>query len=233
MFSDFVPSEDIPFTLMFGNLFNPSLVDLEWPELEEYCCKLFQELQLSEDQIGFKNPSIRWGYDHENHAQLKYEEKHAKLHHNFTIKDTGFCVLLAHPFIGVSPDGLVDCNCCGQGVVEVKYSWCQQRQKIDENMSNLVKQNGNYTFNKSSNSRDISRVKKTTGIPESRFRNPNYYQMQTQIFVCYVEYCDFVVWTEKSLHIERIYKDFTLWNSIIEKTRKFFKFCILPELTAC
>ncbi|XP_067125337.1 uncharacterized protein [Centruroides vittatus] len=265
-FSDhFVPSQDIPFPLMFGNLFNPSLVDLEWPELEEYCCKLFQELQLTEDQVKnicdmttkqykqklwfqyragritasimkaachtsltnpakslikkicypfehrFKSPSVRWGCEHESHARSKYEEKHAKLHHNFIIKETGFHVLPDHPFIGATPDGLVECNCCGQGVVEVKCPWCQRQQNIDENTPNfLVKENGIFTINKNSN---------------------YYYQMQTQIFVCNVEYCDFVVWTEKSLHIERIYRDFTLWNTIIEKARNFFKFCILPELT--
>ncbi|XP_067126883.1 uncharacterized protein [Centruroides vittatus] len=95
------------------------------------------------------------------------------------------------PFAGRSwlacrglPTVVVDCNCCGQGVVEMKCPWCQQQQKIDENIPNyLVKQNANYTISKSCN---------------------YYYQMQTQIFVCNVEYCEFVVWIEKSLHIEKI-----------------------------
>ena len=28
-----------------------------------------------------------------------------------------------HPFLGASPDALIECNCCGQGVVEVKCSF--------------------------------------------------------------------------------------------------------------
>ena len=61
-----------------------------------------------------------------------------------------------------------------------------------------------------------------------------YYQVQTQIFICKVEYCDFCVCTfpeaGPSIHIERIYPDSELWQSCIERTTHFFKVCILPEL---
>ena len=59
--------------------------------------------------------------------------------------------------------------------------------------------------------------------------------MQTQIFVCNVEYYDFVVCTfpennEANIHIERIFPDHTFWSNCVTKSAEFFKVCILTEL---
>ena len=43
-----------------------------------------------------------------------------------------------------------------------------------------------------------------------------YYQIQTQIFVCGVEYCDFVI------HIERIIADHEFWSQSLSKSAEFF-----------
>ena len=34
-----------------------------------------------------------------------------------------FFICVEHPFLGASPDALIECNCCGQGVMEVKCSF--------------------------------------------------------------------------------------------------------------
>ena len=34
-----------------------------------------------------------------------------------------FLICVEHPFLGASPDALIEYNCCGQGVVEVKCSF--------------------------------------------------------------------------------------------------------------
>ncbi len=65
-----------------------------------------------------------------------------------------------------------------------------------------------------------------------------YFQVQTQLFVIDVEYCDFRVCTFHSdgngngngLHIERISKDLHFWNDCVTKADFFFRKCILPEL---
>ncbi len=60
--------------------------------------------------------------------------------------------------------------------------------------------------------------------------------MQTQIFLCNVDYCDFVVCTfpevqsEPTIHIERIYPDDKLWSDCVVKSLDFFKTCVLPEI---
>jgi len=56
------------------------------------------------------------------------------------------------------------------------------------------------------------------------------YQIQTQIHVCDVEYADFVLWTEKDIHIERIEGDATMWRNVFNNSLSFFRKAILPEL---
>ena len=34
-----------------------------------------------------------------------------------------FFICVEHPFLGASPDALIEYNCCGQGVMEVKCSF--------------------------------------------------------------------------------------------------------------
>ena len=43
-------------------------------------------------------------------------------------------------------------------------------------------------------------------------------------------YCDFVIWTSNTLHVERITPDKVLIESALPPVQKFFKCCILPEL---
>ena len=44
-------------------------------------------------------------------------------------------------------------------------------------------------------------------------------------------YCDFVLWTENDLHIERIYPDEEFWHrNVTDYAQPFFTTAILPEL---
>ena len=49
-----------------------------------------------------------------------------KKHKAFQLCDSGLVVRSDYPYLGASPDGVVSCACCGNGVVEVKcpYSCC-------------------------------------------------------------------------------------------------------------
>ncbi|KAH9373828.1 hypothetical protein HPB48_007450 [Haemaphysalis longicornis] len=61
-----------------------------------------------------------------------------------------------------------------------------------------------------------------------------FYQVQTQVGVCGVAYCDLVVWTPMELHIKRVLRDHTFVQKMLASTRKFFTHVILPELfTEC
>ena len=55
-------------------------------------------------------------------------------------------------------------------------------------------------------------------------------QVQTQLFCTGANYCDFIVYTKQSVHIERIQPDTSFWEANIEKAKMFFKTGIMPEL---
>ena len=57
-----------------------------------------------------------------------------------------------------------------------------------------------------------------------------YYQIQTQLNVCNLSYCDFVVWTEGDSAVERITVDNTFYETVMEDVKHFFIKGLLPEI---
>ena len=41
-------------------------------------------------------------------------------HHNFKVEESGLFLSTEYPFVGASPDGLVKCACCNDGICEIK-----------------------------------------------------------------------------------------------------------------
>ena len=68
----------------------------------------------------FTTVATRWGCSHEKTAMKAYQTKHASQHVNVKVDSCGFVINDEHSFIGASPDGLISCDCCGDGVIEIK-----------------------------------------------------------------------------------------------------------------
>lgn len=58
----------------------------------------------------------------------------------------------------------------------------------------------------------------------------NYFLVQCQLLCTKRTYCDFVVWTTKDIHVERLYPDEKFISTCVEKAKAFFVKGILPEL---
>ena len=80
---------------------------------------------------------------------------------------------------GASPDGMIDCFCCGKGVLEIKCPYLHQNETVESAASN----NPSFCLKKD---KDLLYLDHT---------HDYYYQVQIQMFVCNVEYCDFCVCT--------------------------------------
>ena len=141
-------------------------------------------------------------------------------HNGFEVSDSGLVINPAWGHIGASPDGTVKCNCCTNGVVEIKCPFCHRNDTIlydsAQDKKFCLKRNADGTLN-------LDRL------------HAYYYQVQTQIFVCEVDYCDFVVCTfpegkKPVIHIERILADREFWSQCVRKSTEFIKVCILPEI---
>ena len=68
-----------------------------------------------------------------NQRQKKlYVKQQTKEHKMFSLQDSGFYICKAYPFIGASPDGLVECKYCGEGLLEIKCPWTYRGLSIKE-----------------------------------------------------------------------------------------------------
>ena len=68
----------------------------------------------------FSTAATKWGCQHEQLALEIYSETHKRDHQGLKLFTCGLFICADYPFLGASPDGLVECKCCGQGTCEVK-----------------------------------------------------------------------------------------------------------------
>ena len=66
----------------------------------------------------------RWGCEHEKSAIEAYTNIASEKHEGLTVSPAGLFVDCEHSYIGASPDGVVQCGCCGKGLVEIKCPFC-------------------------------------------------------------------------------------------------------------
>ena len=122
----------------------------------------------------FTTKQTSWGCKHEKKAMEKYKKANDSNHTKLQVAQNG---LFIWPFIGASPDGIITCECCPKGVLEVKCPYCH----CDETIKAAAVNDKKFC------------LKVEDGVLHLDHSHAYYYQVQTQIFVCNVTYCDFCV----------------------------------------
>ena len=163
----------------------------------------------------FKSASTEWGCSHEKQALESYKSAMQHDHENFRVAPCGFFISVDSPHLGASPDGLVSCDCHGLGIVEVKCPYSARNITVDD---------------AAGSSSDFCLEHLQDGDLSLKLTHSYYYQCQLQLHVTKYSYCDFVVWTEQSIHIERVHLDDKLIQTVLPAANFFFLHCILPEL---
>ena len=158
--------------------------------------------------------SFRWGCEHEDHARKVYQWYMEQHHKDFEIADSGFFTNPIYPHIGATPDGLVSCSCCGEGVMEVKCPHCL----VEKDIPDLV------------DAPKFCLTSDAAGTFQLRRDHQYYYQVQTQMHVTEKAYCDFLVWAPLSVHLERVLPDGVFWKQCMNQASQFYMQGILPEL---
>ena len=103
--------------------------------------------------------------------------------------------------------------CYGRGVIEIKWPYSYRDNTFLEATGGK-----NFFLELIDNKQQLKR------------NHTYYYQVQAQMKFCQCLYCDFVVWSEKDIVMERIVLDVEFVESALEKATKNFKYGILPEL---
>ena len=73
-------------------------------------------------------------------------------------------------------------------------------------------------------------IEETEGVFKLSKQHKYYYQIQGQMSILEVLYCDFVCWTPHCVHLERIAYDIEFVNNMIPQLTCFFLGVILPEI---
>ena len=77
--------------------------------------------RLLYDSKDLKNvPAIKWGRENEDTARKEYQTRKEQTHTNFKCVLSGLVVNPLYPHLGASPDGVINCDCCGEGLLEIK-----------------------------------------------------------------------------------------------------------------
>ena len=134
-------------------------------------------------------------------------------HLDFSVELAGLHVNPSFPHLGASPDGIVSCACCGEGLLEIKCPY----SKRDIDLQVAARERGFYLEHTDNGMKLLS-------------THQYYYQIQGQMAVCGYMYCDFVCWTTRGMHCERIEYDPTFFNSIKPKLDLYFRTVMLPRM---
>ncbi|KAG9260834.1 uncharacterized protein LOC125804596 [Astyanax mexicanus] len=161
--------------------------------------------------------AIKWGIDHEEEARQAYVKLTATQHENLNVEKCGFIINPSFPEVGASPDGFINCTCCGKGCLEIKCTFKYQNNFIMQACA------GDSNFC----------LQLTDGELNLKQTHKYYSQVQTQIFVTGSKYCDFVVWSQKDCVVVRILPNMAFWTTLLAKAQNFFFKVSLPELVAC
>ena len=169
--------------------------------------KLAEEILFSKlpDSI----PSLKWGRLHESDAFSQYLENLPEQEQK-NARKAGFYI--GEPtFLGASPDGVVE-GSDSLKIIEIKCPYSVRDLEVEEacTKSNFYCTLDNGEFYLSRN-------------------HQYYYQIQGTMAITKAHACDFVVWTPKSMKVETVLFDKTLWQDImLPKLSHFYHEYILP-----
>ena len=167
----------------------------------------------------FSSKATDWGCSHEKIALQQYVTSQTPHHESLKVSVSGLVLNQKWPFLGASPDGIVDCSCCGRGVIEIKCPYGHREKTISAALED----------------RHFC-LESVEGSISLKHTHSYYYQVQAQLHLCGAEFCDFCICLFNSskvddFFLQRILPDSGVWEICLEKATKFFYEVILLELS--
>lgn len=138
------------------------------------------------------------------------------IHIQFNLKECGLIVHPNYPLFGASPDGLSEYNCCGKGCIEIK---CPYSLKDGKDFNEILKLKDPYLL-----------YDDETKRYEINQQHTYFFQIQMQIFLADVQFCDFCIWSPKEMLVLRIFANNEFWVANSQKAKTFATSVLLPEI---
>jgi hypothetical protein len=109
--------------------------------------------------------------------------------------------------LGASPDGKI-CDNGSCGILEIKCPFTARNSTISDSCDKI---------------HDFA-LEKSDGGSISLKKNHLYYaQVQGQLMITGAEFCEFVVFTQNDLHVQRILPDIPFMSDLLQKLSSFFR----------
>ncbi len=166
------------------------------------------------------NIATNYGTSMEDKAKCEYiAYKHRNGHSHLAVEECGLFISRHNNWLAATPDGMVhDPHSQSEtvGLLEIKCPYSCRDLYLGEACEKT-------SFCLTLNEKKELKLKN---------RHDYWYQVQCQLYCVDKTWCDFVVRTNKELHVERIYRDAKWWGLQLAKLRKFYFSSLLPEL-AC
>lgn len=157
-------------------------------------------------------PAFKYGRQNEPLAADFYLASQKNSHKNLKVTTCGLFVLADSIFIAASPDRLVSCDCCGLGLLEIKCPISLAGQTI---------------FDKAEGVQYLKKIGQKLSLNK---KHQYYTQVQQQLGVAHMMWCDFMIYTNKDHFIERITLDVDRWTEICRANTAYFKDIVAPAL---
>ena len=169
----------------------------------------------------FKTDATAHGVRYEAPAIKKYREKHAEeCNCHVRVEKKGLVINPQWPFLGASVDGVVICEKCGTGLVEIK---CPYGTKENTWRAKSVEE--------CCSDRKFCCVWKD-GKMILKHEHHYHYQVQGQLAILAMDWCDLFIYTSKTKdgEVQRICRDMAMWQRMACRLKKFYTWAFVREL---
>ena len=148
--------------------------------------------------------------DYGRRNEVKAKSKYLETFHGRHLHECGLVVTNEFPFLGASPDGKV-CDAGRCGILEIKCPYASRNSTISEacDLRNFC-------------------LEKNLQTVQLKRSHAYYTQVQGQLMVTGCDFCDFVVFTQKDLHVQRILPDFAFMSSMLFVSVTFYESHVQP-----
>lgn len=170
--------------------------------------------------------AVQWGVEREAAAKQAYlsVKNRSGQHGEVAIEETGLTLSTSQPYLGASSDGRVTDSSNGIGVLEVKCPFSIQGQNITNLSIPEIFQMHGKDF-----CLDLNQLGKFTLKKTHKY----YAQVQGEMAIMNLPWCDFVVWTaakKNNLCIDRVMFDPEFVEGMMAKLSEFYVKCVLPKI---
>ena len=166
-------------------------------------------------------PAVQWGIEHESHAKRDYMMIKSAVG-DVKLEDTGLTLCSTHSFLGASSDGRVKEN-EEEGIIEIKCPFSLKNRLINSMEIESIIELNDSSFC----------LENGPSGPQLKKEHAYYTQVQGEMAILGVPWCDFVVWTSaktNNIFIERVKFDSDFVMIMLQKLVQFYVENVVPKL---